>query len=87
MHAKRRGLPQTGSLCIGSLSRHRSVASALPYMLEAVVLGHGIRPIPVHDSHLRFCRGMDIELIEDHHLLVHALAAVHVRIMRHFLNT
>ena len=36
----------------------------------AIILGQKIGILPIHDLYIRFLGGMDIELVEHHHLLV-----------------
>ena len=52
------------------LMRAQFVCLLLTDLSIAIILGQKIGILPIHDLYIRFLGGMDIELVEHHHLLV-----------------
>ena len=50
--------------------RAQFVCILLTDLSIAIILGQEIGVLPIHDLYIRFHGGMDIELVEHHHLLV-----------------
>ena len=50
--------------------RAQFVCILLTDLSIAIILGQEIGVLPIHDLYIRFLGGMDIELVEHHHLLV-----------------